>query len=65
MLLSVPMFSVYKNVLTREGVVRWIRSHFHDCVGFNFGAISIQLLAWGRKFSDFWGKKILVSRNSK
>ena len=45
--------------------MRWIRSHFHECVGFNFVAISIELLAWGRKFSDFWGKKILVSRNSK
>ena len=27
-------------------------------------AFSIELLEWGRTFSDFWGKKILLSRDS-
>ena len=26
---------------------------------------SIELLEWGRTFSDFWGKKILLNRDSK
>ena len=28
-------------------------------------AFSIELLEWGRTFSDFWGKEILLSRDSK
>lgn len=71
LLLSVPTFSVYKNVrlacfLPGKGdVVLWMGSHFHDWIDFNGVAFSIEVLALGRRFSDFWGKKILVSRNSK
>ena len=28
-------------------------------------AFSIELLEWGRTFSDFWGEIILLSRDSK
>ena len=35
-------------------------SHFHDWIDYNGVAISIELLDWGRTFSDFWGKKILL-----
>ena len=41
------------------GTVRWIRSHFHDLFDDNGVAFSIELLEWGRIFSDFWGKKDL------
>ena len=40
-------------------------SHFHDRNDFNEVAFSIELLEWGRTFSDFCGKKILVDRDSK
>ena len=39
---------------------RWMGSHFHDWSDYNGVAFSIDLLEWGRKFSDFW-----VSRDSK
>ena len=29
---------------------------FHDWSDYNGVALSIDLLEWGRKFSDFWGK---------
>ena len=35
---------------------RWMGSHFHDWTDYNGVAFSIDLLEWGRKFSDFWGK---------
>ena len=41
------------------GMCRWMGSHFHDCVDYNQVAFSIELLQWGRRFSDFWGKKVL------
>ena len=31
-------------------------SHFHDWIDYNGVAFSIELLEWGRTFSDFWGK---------
>ena len=36
---------------------RWMGSHFHDWSDYNGVAFSIDLLEWGRKFSDFWGKQ--------
>ena len=35
---------------------RWTGSHFHDWSDYNGVAFSIDLLEWGRKFSDFGGK---------
>ena len=35
---------------------RSIGSHFHDWGDYNGVAFSLDLLEWGRKFSDFWGK---------
>ena len=40
-------------------ICRWIGSHFHDCIDYNGVAFSIELLEWGRSFSDFWGKKVV------
>ena len=34
----------------------WIRPHFHDWIDYHGVAFSIELLEWGRTFSDFWGK---------
>ena len=36
---------------------QWVGSHFHNWVDQN-GAFSIELLEWGRTFSDFWTGKI-------
>ena len=44
---------------------RWMWSHFHDWIDYNGVAYSIELLAWGRTFSDFWGKKIQLGREAK
>ena len=33
---------------------RWIGSHFHDWIDYNGVAFSIELLEWGRTFSDFF-----------
>ena len=42
--------------LTRlMGMCRWKGSHFHDWIDYNGVAFSIELLEWGRTFSDFWG----------
>ena len=38
------------------GMCRWMGSHFHGWSDYNGVAFSIELLGWGRKFSDFWGK---------
>ena len=43
----------------------WMGSHFHNWIDYNGVAFSIELLEWGRTFSDFWGKKILLRRESK
>ena len=43
----------------------WMGSHFHDWIDYNGVAFSIELLEWGRTFSDFWGKKILLRRDLK
>ena len=38
------------------GMCRWMELHFHDWSDYIGVAFSIDLLEWGRKFSDFWGK---------
>ena len=43
----------YKRLI---GMCRWMGSHFHDWSDYNGVAFSIDLLEWGRKFSDFWSK---------
>ena len=47
------------------GMRHWIGSHFYDRIDYNGVSFSTELRGWGRTFSDFWGKKILVSRDSK
>ena len=39
---------------------RWMGSHFHDWIDYDGVALSIELLEWGRIFSGFGGKNILV-----
>ena len=41
------------------GMCRWMGSHFHDWRDYNGVAFSIELLEWGRTFSEFWGKTVL------
>ena len=43
----------YKRLI---GMYRWKGLHFHDWIDYNGVAFSIDLLEWGRKFSDFGGK---------
>ena len=38
------------------GMCRWMGSDFHDWSDYNGVVFSIELLEWGRKFSDFWGE---------
>ena len=45
----------YKRLM---GMYRWMGTHFHDWIDENGVALSIELLEWGRTFSDFWGKKV-------
>ena len=37
------------------GMCRWMRSHFHAWINYNGVAFLIELLEWGRTFSDFLG----------
>ena len=37
------------------GMCRWMGSHFHNWIDYNEVAFSIELLEWGRTFSDFLG----------
>ena len=46
-------------------VCRWMGSHFHNWTDYNGVTFLVELLEWGRKFSGFWDKKILVSRDLK
>ena len=41
------------------GMCRWIGSHLHARIDYNGVAFSIELLEWGRTFSDFLGKTVL------
>ena len=43
----------YKSLM---GMCRGVGSHFHDWSDYNGVAFSIELLEWGRKFSNFGGK---------
>ena len=47
----------YKRLI---GMCRWMWSHFHDWSDYNGVVFSIDVLEWGRRFSDFG-----VSRDSK
>ena len=42
------------------GMCRWMGSHFHDWIDYNGVAFSIELLEWGRTFSDFWVRQYLL-----
>ena len=44
---------------------RWMESHFHNWTDYNGVTFLVDLLEWGRKFSGFWDKKILVNRDLK
>ena len=35
-------------------------SHFHDWIDYNGVAFSIELLKWGRTFSDFGGRRVFL-----
>ena len=39
---------------------RWMGSHIHDWTDYNGVALSIELLEWGRTFSDFLGGKTVL-----
>ena len=41
------------------GMCRGMGSHFHDWIDYNGDAFLIELLEWGRSFSDFRGKTVL------
>ena len=43
-------------------VCGWMGLHFHNWTDYNGVTFLVELLEWGRKFSGFLGKKILVSR---
>ena len=45
------------------GMCRRMGSHFHNWIDYNGVTFLVELL--GRKFSGFWDKKILVSRDLK
>ena len=47
----------YKRLM---GMCRWMGSHFHDWIEYNWVAFSIEFLEWGHTFSDFWGKKFFI-----
>ena len=43
------------------GMCRWMGSHFHDWIDYNWVVFSIELLEWGRIFSGFnLGVRILI-----
>ena len=44
---------------------RWMGSHFHNWTDYNGITFLVELLEWGRNFSGFWDKKILVSMDLK
>ena len=49
----------YKRLM---GMCHWMGSHFHgwiDTIIMGLHFQQLQLLEWGRTFSDFWGKKVL------
>ena len=48
----------YKRLM---GMCSWMGSHFHDWIDYNGVVFSIELLEWGRTFSDFCGKTVIHS----
>ena len=44
---------------------RWMRSHFRDWIDYNGVAFSIELLEWGRTFSDFGVRQFFIFTVSK
>ena len=52
----------YKRLMA---MCRLMGSHFHDWIDYNGVAFSIELLEWGRTFSDFWGKTVVLFTVSK
>jgi len=52
----------YKKLM---GMLRWMGSHFPDWIDYNGVAFSIELLEWGRTFSDFWVGKFFIFTVSK
>ena len=46
----------YKRLM---GMCSLMGSHFHDWIDYNGVAFSIELLEWGRTFSDFRGKIVV------
>ena len=52
----------YKRLM---GMCRWMGSHFHDWTDYKGVAFSIELLEWGRTFSDFWGRELFIFTVSK
>ena len=44
---------------------RWMGSHFHDWTDYNGVAFSIELLEWGRTFSNFWVGQFFIFTVSK
>ena len=47
------------------GMCRWMRSPLHDWIDYNGVAFSIELLEWGRTFSDSRGKTFFIFTVSK
>ena len=44
---------------------RWIRSHFYDLIDYNGVVFSIELLGWGRLFSNLGVRKFFTFTVSK
>ena len=40
-------------------------SHMRDRIDYHGVAFSIELLEWGRTFSDFWGRQLFIFTISK
>ena len=47
----------YKELM---GMCRWMGWHFHDWIDYNRVAFSIELLEWGRTFTDFGVRKFFI-----
>ena len=50
-----PLLISFSNIMIRMG------SYFHHWVNYNGVTVSIELLEWGRTFSEFWCTKIILS----
>ena len=52
----------YKRLM---GMCRWMGSHFHDWIDYNGVAFSIELLEWGRTFSNLGVRQLFIFTVSK